>query len=304
MIIAGPTAVGKSALAVGLCKRIGGEVVSADSVQVYRGMDIGSAKITRQEMEGVPHHLLSILEPAEEFNVSLFQSLAKEAIGRIRNRGHLPVLTGGTGFYIQSVLYDISFNEGETDPKVRKDLEEEAEKLGTKAMEERLFLIDPESAALYHGNRKRIIRALEYHALTGLLFSDKNRQEKEKRPAYDAAFFWINMPRQLLYERINERVRCMLEAGLEEEVKLLLASGVPASALSMRSLGYRQMAEYLAGECTLEEAAERIRLETRHFAKRQITWFKHTAEAIEINRADFSGEEEILAFMEEICRSD
>ncbi len=297
VIIAGPTASGKSSLAVALAKKTDGEIISADSMQVYRRMDIGSAKIRPEEMQGVPHHLIDILDPSEDFNVSLFQELVKEKAAEIRGRGRLPILAGGTGFYIQSVLYDIPFGKEETDPALRERLEQEAERLGTDAMEERLKEKDPVSALAYHGNRKRIIRALEYHELTGKLLSDKNREERMRPTAYDAAFFCLTMPREILYQRIDERVDQMMKDGLLEEVKSLKEEGVRRDATSMQGLGYRQLYDHLEGRYPLEEAVERIKRETRHFAKRQLTWFKREKNVIWLDRSEFRDEEAILERM-------
>ncbi|MBO5551887.1 MAG: tRNA (adenosine(37)-N6)-dimethylallyltransferase MiaA [Lachnospiraceae bacterium] len=274
VIIAGPTASGKSAVSVALAGKAGGEIISADSMQVYKNMDIGSAKITPGEMKGVAHHLIDILEPAEEFNVSVFCARASAAVEEIKKRGHLPVICGGTGFYIRAFLYGIDFAEGETDPTVRQRLEEKAREAGTERMEEELKSFDPVSAGVYHGNLKRIIRALEYHELTGRLMSEKNAEERARRAVYDAAFFVLTMPREMLYERIDKRVDLMMEAGLTDEVRRLREMGVTRDMTSMQGLGYRQIYDHIEGRYDLQTAVDEIKKQTRHFAKRQLTWFR------------------------------
>ncbi|MCR5118265.1 MAG: tRNA (adenosine(37)-N6)-dimethylallyltransferase MiaA [Lachnospiraceae bacterium] len=273
-IIAGPTATGKSAAAVRLAKKINGEVISADSMQVYRGMDIGTAKITEEETEGVPHHLIDILDPTEEFNINIFQKLCKKAITEIKERGRVPIICGGTGFYIQSVLYDIEFTEEETDLSYRRELEEIYREKGGEVLFEMLREADPASCEAIHPNNiKRVIRALEYHKETGGQISSHNEEQRKKKPAYDAAFYVLYDERKLMYERIDRRVDKMIEAGLVDEVRKL-REYVPRNAVSMQGLGYKEIYAYLEGECTLDEAVYILKRDTRHFAKRQITWFK------------------------------
>ena len=300
VIIAGPTASGKSALAVGLAKRMGAEIISADSMQIYRGMDIGSAKVTKEEMQGVPHHLIDVLEPTEDFNVSVFKELAKGAMNRIYGSQKVPVLVGGTGFYIQALAYDIDFNEGETDDKIRSELEKEADSFGAAYMHEKLKEVDPDYADLTPpGNVKRVIRALEYWRITGECFSRRNARQSERSSPYELFFFVLNLPRDLLYERINERVDKMMEAGLLSEVKALKARGCRADMTSMQGLGYKQLLRHLNGEISLEQAVYDIKKETRHFAKRQLTWFKREKDAVWIDRTKFASDEEIIDQMEE-----
>ncbi len=287
IVITGPTAVGKSAAAIKVCKKIGGEVISADSMQVYRGMDIGTAKITEEETEGIPHHLIDILDPSEEFNVSVFQTLAREKINEIKGRGHVPVIAGGTGFYIRSVLYAASFGEEETDEVLRKTLAEELREKGIPYMEEALSSVDPVSAKLYRGNGKRIIRALEYYKLTGETLSEKNARERAKPMAYDAALFFLSMPREQLYERIGRRVDEMMEKGLLKEVSALKERGIDRRLTAMQGIGYKQLFSYLDGKSTLPEAVDEVKKETRHFAKRQITWFKKEKDVISLDVTNF-----------------
>ncbi|MBP5225408.1 MAG: tRNA (adenosine(37)-N6)-dimethylallyltransferase MiaA [Lachnospiraceae bacterium] len=280
IIIAGPTAVGKSKAAVALAKAIGGEVVSADSMQVYRYMDIGSAKVTEEEMDGVPHHLIDVLDPKEPFNVTVFQRMAKEAVRTIHEKGRVPILCGGTGFYIQSVLYDIDFTEHGEDPDYRRSLETFAREEGADALRRLLEEADPEGAAAIEGpNVKRMIRALEYHHMTGEPISVHNRTERMKESPYDARYFVLTMDRAALYERIDRRVDLMMEAGLLKEVEWLKAYGCTKEMTSMQGLGYKQLFEY----DDLEDAVSRIKQETRHFAKRQLTWFRREKQAVYID---------------------
>lgn len=281
LIIAGPTAAGKSRLSVLLAEKINGEIISADSMQVYRHMDIGSAKITAQEMQGIPHHLIDILEPSEDFNVALFQNLAKQAMAEIYGRGRIPILVGGTGFYIQSILYDIDFTEEETDYAYRKSLEEFSDTKGAEALFERLKEADPESAAELHPNNvKRVIRALEYYHLTGQKISEHNKEQRKKTSPYDAFYFVLNMDRKKLYDRIDRRVDLMIQNGLVEEVKHLKEMGLNNKNVSMQGLGYKEILAFLNGDCSLEEAIYTIKRDTRHFAKRQLTWFRREPDAI------------------------
>ena len=275
IILTGPTAVGKTDTSIALAKSVGGEIISADSIQVYRHMDIGSAKITKEEMQGVPHFLIDALEPDEEFNVVVFQMLALQAMEEIYKRGHIPIITGGTGFYIQALLYGVDFDEVETDNSYRKELEEYAGEHGAEALHERLAAVDKEAAEAIHPNNvKRVIRALEYHKQTGEKISEHNEEQRQKKSPYNFAYFVLNRDRAVLYDRINRRVDMMFEQGLVAEVWKLLDMGYERKLVSMQGLGYKEVAAYLDGEFTLEEAKEIIKRDTRHFAKRQITWFK------------------------------
>lgn len=285
VIIAGPTATGKSDAAVALSKVIGGEVISTDSVQVYKGLDIGSAKITQGEMQGVPHHLIDMLEPEEPFNITIFQKMAKEAMQGIYERGHIPVICGGTGFYIQSVLYDIEFTSEDTDMSYRHELE----KKDPKELYAMLKAVDPASCESIHENNvKRVIRALEFFHETGYPISTHNAQQRSRSAAYDARFFVLTDERSKLYERIDARVDKMVASGLVDEVRALKDRGVPRMSTAMQGLGYKEIYDYLAGECTLEEAIYTIKRDSRHFAKRQVTWFKREPDAIWIDRSKFA----------------
>lgn len=284
VIIAGPTASGKTASSVLLAQKIGGEIISADSMQVYRHMDIGSAKIFPEEMCGIPHHLIDILEPTEDFNVVEFQKRAKDAMDIIYSHNKIPILVGGTGFYIQSVLYDIDFNENNSDDAYRKELENIAITQGYEALYFRLKEVDPASAQDIHPhNIKRMIRALEYYHQTGERISEHNDIQKQKSSPYQNAFFVLNMERDLLYRRIDKRVDIMLEKGLVTEVKRLKDMGIQRGVTSMQGLGYKEILDYLDGKCSLEEAVYLIKRDTRHFAKRQLTWFRREPEVEWIN---------------------
>ncbi len=288
IILTGPTAVGKSALSVALAKEIGGEIISADSMQVYRHMDIGSAKITRDEMQGIPHYLIDILEPVEEFHVVRFQSLAREALRTIYAKGRIPILTGGTGFYIQSVLYDIDFTETEEDGALRRELELFAREQGNEALFERLRRIDPKSCEILHANNvKRVVRAIEFYEKTGKPISEHNEEQQEKASPYHFLYFVLNDERPRLYEKIDNRVDLMLEAGLVAEVQKLVEMGCTGKHVSMQGLGYKEILAYLEGACTLEDAVYRIKRDTRHFAKRQLPWFRRERDVTWISRQDF-----------------
>lgn len=299
IVLTGPTAVGKTGLSIGLAKAVGGEIISADSMQVYNGMDIGSAKIMPHEMDGVPHHLIDVLEPTEDFNVVTFQTLCKRAMEEIYERGHIPILTGGTGFYIQAVLKDIDFTSNDEDTSYREELEALAKEKGAEHLHEMLKAVDPASAEAIHANNiKRVIRALEFYRQTGEKISEHNDQESQKQSPYNFAYFVLNDDRARLYERIEKRIDIMLEQGLVEEVRQLKEKGLSRGYVSMQGLGYKEILDYLDGEITLEEATYILKRDTRHFAKRQLTWFKRESEVIWVNKPEFAYEEEkILAFM-------
>ena len=296
VVLTGPTAVGKTKLSITLAKRIGGEIISADSMQVYRRMDIGSAKIRPEEMDGVRHHLIDVLDPSDLFDVVQFQSMAKEAIGEITSRGHIPILTGGTGFYIQSVVYDIDFTAGDGDDSYRKNLEEDPDPERLHAMLEKA---DPDAAARIHPNNvRRTIRALEFLHQTGGRISEHNQTEREKESPYRFCYFVLTQDRAAVYDRINARVDRMLEEGLEEEVRTLQNLGLTDSMTSMKGLGYAEMLRYLSGEIPYEEAVRLIKRNTRRFAKRQLTWFRREKDVVWIDKDRYNGDEDrILAAM-------
>ena len=281
IILAGPTAVGKTAASIRLAKAVGGEIISADSMQVYRHMDIGSAKIRPEEMEGVPHYLVDVLEPEEDFNVVRFQQMAKAAAEEIYARGRIPIAAGGTGFYIQALLYDIDFTENDGDSSFRRELEKTAEEKGGEYLHALLQEADPEAALQIHPhNIKRMIRALEFHHQTGGKISEHNETEREKESPYNFAYFVLTDDRSRLYDRIDRRVDLMMEEGLLDEVRFLKERGVRRDSTAMQGLGYKELYAFLDGEYPLEEAVRIIKRDTRHFAKRQLTWFKREPDVI------------------------
>ena len=300
IILAGPTASGKTSVSIDLAKRIGGEIVSADSMQVYRGMDVGTAKIKADEMQGVKHYLINVLDPTEDFNIVKFQDMVKYSIEEIKQNGHIPILVGGTGFYIQSVIYDIDFDTQDDNGDIRKALEEEYDKKGADFMYEKLKKIDSVSAENIHkNNKKRIIRAIEYFLINNALISAHNESQRKKDSPYDFRFFVLNPPRDILYDRINQRVDKMVEEGLVEEVKGLNNAGLSIENISMQGIGYKEILEYLDGEITLDEAIDNIKQNTRHMAKRQVTWFKREKDVIYINPFEFENNEKIVDYMVE-----
>ena len=297
IILAGPTAVGKTSLSIRLAKETGGEIISADSMQVYRHMDIGSAKITKEEMEGVPHYLVDVLEPEEEFNVVRFQQMAKEAAERIWKKGKIPLVVGGTGFYIQALLYDIDFTENDGDESYRRQLERKAsDEEGASELYEMLKTVDPKAAQEIHPrNIKRIIRALEFYHQTGKKISEHNETQRQKESPYNYAYFVLTDERSRLYERIDRRVDLMMEQGLLDEVRYLKERGVRKDSTAMQGLGYKELYAYLEGEYPLDEAVRIIKRDTRHFAKRQLTWFMRERDVIWADKSVIGQEEEKLA---------
>lgn len=311
IILTGPTAAGKTKLSIRLAKKVGGEIISADSMQVYKGMDIGSAKIKPEEMEGIPHYLVDVLEPDEEFHVVRFQQMAKDALEQIYANGRIPIVVGGTGFYIQALLYDIDFTENKGDASCRQELLAFADEHGKQALHEMLRRVDPVSAEEIHfHNVKRVVRALEFYRQSGIPISVHNERERAKPSPYAFCYFVLNDERERLYERIDRRVDEMMEEGLESEVLALRKRGYTKNMVSMQGLGYKEMLDYLDGECTLSEAVYRIKRDTRHFAKRQITWFKRERDVIWLDKGAYGYDEEkllstILTYMEGvICYRD
>lgn len=303
IILTGPTAAGKTKLSIELAKSVNGEIISADSMQVYKYMDIGSAKIKQKEMEGIKHYLVDILEPTQDFNVVLFQKYAKEAMEQIYVKGKIPILVGGTGFYIQSVLYDIDFTENDEDTQLRRELEELAKQKGAQYLHMVLQECDPKSAEMIHANNvKRVIRAIEFYRQTGKPISEHNEQERGKESAYDSHYFVLTDVRDRLYANIDRRVDQMLEEGLVEEVKKLMEMGCKRESTAMQGLGYKEIIAYLLGEITLDEAVYLIKRDTRHFAKRQLTWFRREKDVIWVEKDQFAyDDEKMLQYMINIC---
>ncbi len=303
IVIGGPTACGKTGFSIKLAKEIGGEIISADSMQVYRYMDIGTAKVTPEEADGVPHYLIDEFDPDEEYNVMLFQQKAKAYMEQIWAKGKVPILVGGTGFYINALLYDNDFTETDNDTSYREECYRLAQEQGPEVLYERLKEIDPEYAAIMHANNvKRVTRALEYHYLTGQKFSEHNAEQKEKDTPYDAAVIILSMDRAKLYERIELRIDIMMEQGLLEEVKGLLDKGYTPDLVSMQGIGYKEFVPHFNGECTLEEAVTQLKTNTRRFAKRQLTWFRRQIEGLWVDLSKSSGEEamdEVLDYLKQ-----
>jgi tRNA isopentenyltransferase (miaA) len=295
LVIIGPTAVGKTKTGILLAKRFDGEIISGDSMQVYRGMDIGTAKVTKDEMEGIPHHLIDIRDPQESFSVAEYQILVRKKIGEISGRGKLPILVGGTGLYIQAVLFDYNFSAG-YNPSLRKRLQKEADELGYDELYRRLSRIDPETAAQLHPNNiRRIIRALEVFEETGLTMTEwRSRQRGERR--YHDLIIGLTMEREKLYRRIDERIDSMMEKGLLEEAKRLYDRGL-AGCQAAQAIGYKELFDYFEGKVTLAEAIEQIKRNTRRFAKRQLTWFKNK---MDVHWFDLTDEEDYGKIFEKI----
>jgi tRNA dimethylallyltransferase len=277
LVLIGPTAVGKTKLSIELAKRFNGEVISGDSMQIYKGMDIGTAKITEEEMEGIPHHLIDIKNPEEPFSVAEFQELVRAKITEITSRKKLPMIVGGTGLYIQSILYDYQFTEAASDLEFRRKLEQTAEEKGNEVLHQRLREVDPESAERIHPNNlRRVIRALEVHRCTGKTMTEY-QQEQQPELLYDSCLIGLTMDRELLYNRINKRVDLMMEQGLVEEVQVLYDKGI-SDCQSIQAIGYKELYEYFDGRITMEDAVENLKQNSRRYAKRQLTWFRNKME--------------------------
>ncbi len=295
--ISGPTACGKTAVSVELAKIINGEIISADSMQVYKYMDIGTAKVTEDEKQGIKHYLIDALYPDEEFSIAVFQKMAKDALSEIYSKGKMPILVGGTGFYVNGLIYDNDFTPGEKDDKMRLELEKEALEKGNDYVHDILKELDPEYAETVHPNNvKRVIRAIEYCRDTGEKFSEYNARERLRKPAYDVKTFILNMDRELLYERIEKRIDIMIENGLVDEVKKLMEK-YPPNLVSMKGLGYKEIIGYLNGEYSLDEAIYILKRDTRHFARRQITWFRHRSNGMWVNMNDFESSKAAAEFI-------
>lgn len=297
VIITGPTGVGKTDISIDIAKKINGEIISADSIQIYKYMDIGSAKITKEEMDGIKHYLVDELNPDEEFNVYMFKTMAKKAMEEIYAKGKVPIIVGGTGFYIQSILYDIEFSdEEEKDDSIRKKYEQLAKEKGNLYVHKLLEEVDKESAdSIHENNLKRVIRALEYFEVNHEKISVHNVREASKKSPYNFVYFVLNRQRDVLYERIDKRVDMMIEQGLVNEVKNLLALGYMPDLVSMQGLGYKEIVAYLNGEYTLDEAVEIIKRDTRHFAKRQLTWFRREKEVTFMNYEDYGNDKGLVS---------
>lgn len=298
IILTGPTAVGKTKLSIELAKAVNGQMISADSMQVYRHMDIGTAKIRPEEMQGIPHYLIDVLDPWESFDVVRFQTMAKEALEKIYTAGAIPIVVGGTGFYIQALLYNIDFDENDSETGYRSELQSFADRHGVEALHDRLRQVDEKSADMIHPNNiKRVIRALEFYHQTGTRISEHNETQRQKESPYRFVYFVLDDERERIYRRIDQRIDQMLDQGLVAEVKQLRDMGCTRDMVSMQGLGYKEILAYLDGECTLEEAVYILKRDTRHFAKRQLTWFRREQDVRWIERQEYPDEAAMLQAM-------
>ena len=299
LVVAGPTAAGKTTVSIAMAKRYGGEVVSCDSMQLYKYMDIGSAKPTAEEMDGVPHHMVGVIDPREPFSVAVYQEMAKAAIADIASRGKLPVICGGTGLYLNALLYEMDFGPSRRDDTYRRELEAFADKEGNEALHARLEGVDPAAAARIHpNNRKRVIRALEAAELDGKPL-DAFESVRRKSDSYNARMLGVTWDRPTLYQRINDRVDQMLADGLVEEVRGLMDMGFTSDDIAMKGIGYKELLDCFAGRYPMEEAVRLIKRNTRHYAKRQLTWFRRYEEMVWFNGSDYPDKESWLEDMYE-----
>ena len=300
IILTGPTAVGKTAASIRLAKAVNGEIVSADSMQIYRYMDVGTAKIRREEMQGVPHHLIDEIAPDTSFHVYEFKRMAERCMDGIYSRGQSPIVVGGTGFSIQALLYYVEFCEEEPDRGYREELARLADEKGAVYLHQKLREVDADAAADIHPNNvKRVIRALEYYRGTGAPISAHNRAQRQRESPYRFLYFVLTMDRSELYRRIDGRVEKMFESGLLEEFQMLLEKGYRREMTSMQAIGYRELFAYADGQISLDEAKEQIKRDTRHFAKRQLTWFRREREVIFLDRGQYDNE---AALVDDIIR--
>ncbi|WP_068499766.1 tRNA (adenosine(37)-N6)-dimethylallyltransferase MiaA [Paenibacillus kribbensis] len=287
LVLVGPTAVGKTKLSIEMARQCDAEIISGDSMQVYRHMDIGTAKISTQEMEGIKHHLIDIHEPEYPYSVAAFQEDCRRLIPDIQSRGKLPFIVGGTGLYVESVCYEYQFSEVGADEAFRQEQLDFAEQFGAEALHARLQAVDPESALRLHPNdRRRVVRALEIYHVSGTTLSSQLATQKKESP-YQLCIVGLTMDRQMLYKRIEDRIDGMLDQGLVAEVASLMERGVRSDAISMQGLGYKEISSYLRGEVSLEEAVTWLKRDTRHFAKRQLSWFRHMKDIQWVDVTDF-----------------
>lgn len=295
IILTGPTAVGKTDLSIRLAREINGEIISADSMQVYKKMDIGTAKIKKEEMQGIPHYLVDVLDPAEDFNVVVFQEMAKKAMEEIYRRGKVPIVVGGTGFYIQALLYDIDFSEHDSGEAYRAYLQKLGEEHGNRYLYDMLCKVDEEYAKTVHANNtKKVIRALEYYKETGQKLSAHNKEQREKESPYEAVYLVLSDDRKSLYQRIDRRVDEMIREGLVEEVQDLVAQGYTKNMVSMQGLGYKEFFDYFDNKISLEEVIALIKRDTRHFAKRQLTWFRREKNVVWFDKSRYTSAKELF----------
>ncbi|AIY07346.1 tRNA delta(2)-isopentenylpyrophosphate transferase [Paenibacillus polymyxa] len=287
LVLVGPTAVGKTKLSIEMARQFDAEIISGDSMQVYRHMDIGTAKISEQEMKGIKHHLIDIHEPEYPYSVAQFQEDCRRLIPDIQSRGKLPFIVGGTGLYVESVCYEYQFSEVGADEAFRQEQLDYADQYGADALHARLQAVDPESALRLHPNdRRRVVRALEIYHVSGTTLSSQLASQKKESP-YQLCIVGLTMDRQMLYKRIEDRIDGMLDQGLVAEVTSLMERGVRSDAISMQGLGYKEISSFLRGEVSLEEAVTWLKRDTRHFAKRQLSWFRHMKDIQWVDVTDF-----------------
>ena len=299
VVVAGPTASGKTAFAIRLAQMLSGEIISADSMQIYKGMDIASAKPTKEELAAAPHHMIDIISPKEPFSVADYVKRAKACIEDVLSRGRLPILTGGTGLYISSLVDNVEFQEEKTDPAVRERLWQEAEEKGIEPLYERLRSIDAQAAENIHPhNKKRVIRALEIFETTGFTLTEQNARSRVNPSPYDPFMIALSPPRELLYDRINRRVDAMAQNGLFQEAEILSGQGLTRDMQAMQGIGYKEAFAFLEGETGREECLEKIKQATRRYAKRQLTWFKRDSRYHWVNPLE---EEAVEAVIKELC---
>lgn len=304
IILTGPTAVGKTALSIELARKVKGQIISADCMQIYKYMDIGTAKIKQEEMKGIKHYLIDELEPDQPFNVTVFKDVAVRAIQEIRKSGYIPIIAGGTGFYIQSVLYDIEFEDNDNDTSYRQELYEIANTKGAEYLHDMLKTTDPESARDIHANNvKRVVRALEYYRQTGRKISEHNKEQRENDSPYNYVYFVLNDERKHLYDRIDRRVDEMFDSGLINEVAALKEKGYTRDMVSMQGIGYKEVLDYFDGVYDEEELRYVIKKDTRHLAKRQLTWFKRekSVDWVNVNELSYDSDK-ILDYILDILR--
>ncbi len=303
IILTGPTAVGKTSSSIALAKAIGGEIISADSMQIYRYMDVGTAKITPEEMDGVRHYLVDEILPDTPFHVYEFKKMAEHALDEIYKKGKIPIVVGGTGFYIQALLYDIDFCQEDNDYVYRHELEELAKTEGCEILHRMLQQVDADSAKAIHANNvKRVIRALEYYKETGKPISQHNEEQRQKESPYNFLYLVLTMERKILYERINLRVEQMVNQGLLEEMEQLIQRGYTKELVSMQAIGYKELFPYFEGEITREEAIDQIKKDTRHFAKRQLTWFRRERDVTFLDKMNYADEKELVNAMVQMAK--
>lgn len=300
LIIVGPTSIGKSTIAVELAKLLNGEVISADSMQIYKHMDIGTAKVTTTEMDGIPHHMVGVVDPDEEFTVSDYKHLVKEHIRRINLEGKLPIVVGGTGLYINSLIYDLNFAEIPPNESLRSSYEEQIEEFGNEYLHNKLALIDPESSEKISVNdKKRIMRALEIYDSTGKTMTEHNKNFRKMNNDYNLSYVALNMDRAKLYDKINNRVDAMVKKGLVQEVNKILDMGYSEELISLQAIGYKEIISHIKDEISLEEAIELVKKKSRNYAKRQLTWFRRDDRIKWIDIEDYQNLSQVIEVIKE-----